>query len=803
MRGGVIRDLWQDVRYGVRVLGRAPAFTAVVVLVLGVSIAASTLLFTAINGMLLRPLPFAAPDRLVALRETNLARSADRVSVSAPNYIDWRDGCRTLAGLGAYRYWGFVLTGAAEPERVVGARVSANLFALLGVQPLRGRLFQSGEDRYGDHHVLLLSEELGRRRYGADAGLLGKALALDGEPYTVVGIVARDAALPPADLWVPLALAPYELTQRGNRALTVVGRLRAGVTLSDARQELTTVSRDLAQRYPESNAGWGVTVVTLQRDIAGALRTPLVLLFGATCALLLVAGANLANLLLARNAARRPEFALRAALGAGRGRIVRQLVTEVLLAVVVGGAFGLLLAVAGLDLVAKLGATFVPRRVLIIDGFVIGFVGLATCGIGLAMAALLTADFTYVDPHQPAPPSRPGRVGLRDTLVVGQIAVALLLLVGAGLLVRSLVRTQSADLGFAPSRVLSMTIALPEARYAGVAPRVDFHTDLARRLTGLRDVRGSGLVSHLPLAGGTLTADVTVAGRWPGAHDAGGTAHLVSVDSGYFRTMGIRLLRGRPFTGADGINGSRVAIIDETLAQQFWPGRDAVGEHIRVGATIGADTAWRRVVGVVAGVRATRLEASPAPSIYLPYAQTAWPSMTLVVLSRDDPGRIAGAVRAEILAVDPDQPVYNVRTLQEVVDRAAASRRFGTLLLGGFAAAALVLAVLGVYGILAYAVAQRTREVGIRVALGARSSDVLALVIRRALVPIAVGLVIGGLAAAAGSRVLASLLFEVSPWDPIAFVGAAGAVAIAGLLASYLPARRAAHLDPVVALRRD
>ena len=806
-----MHDLWQDVRYGVRVLGRARGFTAVVVLILGIGIGASTILFTAINGVLLRPLPYVAPDRLVALRESNAAQPAERASVSAPNFVDWSAQTRAMEGLAAFRSWGFVLTGADEPERVVGARVSDNLFSLLGVRPLRGRTLVPGDARPGSHRVVLLSEGLWRRRFGADPGLVGQAVTLDGEPYTVVGILRGDFDLPTASLWVPLVFAPYELEQRGNRALSVVGRMKPGVDLHDAREEMNAVARTLGQWYPEADAGWSVTITPLQRDLVGPARTPLLLLFGATCALLLVTCANLANLLLVRNAARRPELALRAAVGADRRRLVRQLATEALLLVAAGGGLGLVLASLGTDLLTTLGAAFVPRRAVRIDAVVVGFVALASALIGLGLATILAVDVTrlnlddWLRSGSTVRTSRVARAGPRDFLVTGQVAVALSLLVGAGLLVRSLLRAQSVDPGFIPSRVLSVTIALSGSRYPTGGQRVAFFAGLTERLGALPGIRSTGLVSHLPLAGGALSGDFRIAGRPPLATGEIPIAQLLNIDPHYFRAMGIPLQRGRSFTTGDGSNGGAVVIIDETLADRYWPSEDPVGQRVRVGATLGADSGWRVIVGVVAGVRSLSLEREPAPTIYVPYAQNPWPSMTLVVHgdAESDPGQLAGAARAAVRALDPDQPVSNVRSLDEVVDRAAASRRFGTLLLGGFATAALSIAVFGVYGVLAHAVARRTRELGIRVALGAQSRDVLTLILRQATVRLATGFLIGATAAAVGSRVLANLLFEVSPWDPVAFVGAAAVLAIAGFAASYLPARQAARLDPVLALRRD
>ena len=808
-------DLWQDVRYGIRVLVRARGFTALTVIVLGLGIGASTTIFSAVNGVLRRPLPYRDPQQLVAISEFNVREGVPgvrehtpRAVVSPPNFLDWRDLNRTLDGVAACRPWGFVITGDGEPERVLGARVSANLFSLLGVAPLHGRVFLPDEDRVGNDSVALLSEELWRRRFGADVAAIGTTLRLDDRRYTIVGIIPAGFALPEAGLWVPLAFEPYALQQRGARALSVVARVKPGVGIDAAREDMQDVGRTLQQRHPDSNAGWSAIVRPLNDEITGDARAPLLLLFVATGAVLLVACANLANLMLARSSARRREIAVRAALGASRLRIVRQLATESVITAVAGGAAGLAIAIGGTAFLASLGPAYLPRTSEIrVDAFVLGFAFSITLLTGVAFAMLPALEATNLDLTQTmrtgAGVRQATAVQLRDFLVIAQVALALLLLVVSGLLAKSILHLQAVELGFSPANVLSMTVLLPNSRYSSEEQKAVFFRELVRRVEALPGIHAVGLVSHLPLAGARLTSDFIVEDRVPQSSAEVSTAQLTNVDAGYFRTMEIAVIRGRSFDEHDATERRPVVIVDDTLARRFWPNQNPIGQRLRLGATIGADAAWRTVVGVVSTVRSASLELEPAPAMYVPYYQNAWPTMSVVVRTAGDPARFAGLVRSEVLAVDRNQPVYNVRSLDQVLARGVAARRFQTLLLGAFAVATLALAVIGVYGLLAYAVARRTREFGIRVALGAQRRDVVAFVMRRALMLMGVGLAIGGACALTGTRLLTTILFDVNPWDPMIFVGSMAILTIAGLLASYLPARRATMVNPVVALRCD
>ena len=626
----------------------------------------------------------------------------------------------------------------------------------------------------------------------------------------MIGVVPSGFQLPAADVWVPLVFEPFAMAQRGNRAHSVIARLKPGVQLEAARGDIQALARALEQTHPDSNAGWSAIVTPLHQDIVGSARTPLFLLFAATGALLLVACANLATLMLARSAARRREIAVRAALGAGRFRIVRQLVTESLITAAGGGVAGILIAIAGTQFLASLGPAYLPRSSEIrIDWFVPAFALLSALLAGLAFAAIPALEVSKADlsgslkAEAAAPRWRKTGIRLRDLLVAGQVALALLLLVGGGLLVRSVLRLQAVELGFLPGRVATASLSLPGSKYTSGAQRLAFFDDVVRRIEAVPGVRSAGLVSHLPLAGAGLSADVVIEGAPPMSSGEVPAVELRNTGAAYFRAMGIRLLGGREFADTDKAGASPVVIVDATFASRFLPNRDPVGTRVRLGGTIGADSSWREIVGVVSGVRSAGLEIPPAPTVYVPYAQNPWPTMSLVVRADAEPGAAAGWIRQEVRALDRDLALYNVRSLEQVLARVLAFRRFQTILLSGFAVAAVLLAVIGVYAAFAYAVSERTREIGIRIALGAQRRSVLALIIRPAFGLIAAGLIAGGIGAAVSSRFLSSVLFEIGAWDPVTFVGSAVLLAGTGLLASYLPARRAARVDPIRALRGE
>jgi putative ABC transport system permease protein len=800
----------QDIRYAVRSLSRAKLFTTIAVLTLALGIGATTTLFGAVSAVLLRPPAYRDPHRLVALGTVNRSAASTKTGVSPGAFVEWREISRSLDAIAAYRPWGYVLGDAAGPERVRGARVSVNLFTTLGVEPLLGRTFMPDDSVRGREHVALVSEELWRSRYADDPSLVGRPIRLDGEQYEVVGIVPRRFALPDASVWVPLVFAPYELDQRGSRALSVVARLRAGVTIGAARADLERVSRVLVERHPESEAGWLPTVVSLHDHIVGDRQTPLVLLFAATALVLVIACANLATLLLARATTRRREVAMRSILGAGRLRVLRHIASETAVIVATGSVLGIGLASAGTRALASLGPTLLPAGSDVrVDALVVAFAIAVSVVCGVALSAVPARDAARLDLNQaiksgaPGPRARGSRVEARDVLVVGQIALSLLLMVGAGLLVRSFVRAAGVDLGFSPTNVLSTTVSLPSSRYADDEHRALFFRALTDRVRVHSGVRAVSLASHIPLGTAPLMTDFAVAGAGSSVKGESPRAQLVAASGDYFASVGIRLVRGRVFGDEDRLGAPPIVVIDETLAGRYFPGEDPIGKRVRVGTTLGADTSWREIVGVVRGVRAVRIVEPPEPMIYAPYAQNPWPTMAVLVRTDRDPIAFSALVRAEILALDRELPAYNVRTLDDAVATAMASRRFETVLLAAFASTAVLLAVLGVYGVMAHAVAQRTRELGIRIAIGAQRRDVFTLVLRRAMFRMLVGTGGGVLAAAATSRVLGSLLFGVSPLDAVSFGGATVILLIAGAVATYLPARQATRVDPVIAFRRE
>ncbi len=802
--------LWKDLRFGARTLWKSPGFTLVAVLTLALGIAANTTIFSLVNSVMLRPLPYAEPERLVML-------AVGGKETSAADFFDWRAQSASFEQMAAMAYWSANLGGVETPERVQGFLVTPEFFTLLGVQPFAGRAFLPAEAEAGQDGVAIISHGLWRRAFGSDPNLVGKNVPINGRPRTVVGIMpAGFQFYREADAWAPLAFAPADLaavSARRARYLLAPARLKPGVTLEQAQAELNAVTRRLEEQYPQTNTGRHYRVAPLHEEVVGSIRTPLLVLLGAVGFVLLIACANVANLLLARAAARQREFSVRVALGAGRGRIVRQLLTESVLLALAGGAAGLVLTFWGGDLLmAAIPRHFISglpaMQAVEIDKAVLGFTLGVSLLTGVVFGLAPALQFSNPDLNRVLKEGGRGAGGgsqsqrLRGLLVIAEVALSLMLLVGAGLLIRSFVGLMGVTPGFDPDRLLTMQITLPQLRYPEPEKAAAFYEDVIRRVESLPGVAGAAATTNLPLGGSDQTTRFTVEGRPAPPRGQEPEVSFRDITPGYFQTMGIPLLRGRAFDERDRTGAPLVAVISETLArQQFGSVEGALGQ--RLSRPVGADTQTVEVVGVVADVRHTGLKAEPKSELYLSELQDSARGMTLVVRAEGDPAALASAVRGKIQEVDKDQPVFDVRTMREVIATSVNLNRFSMLLLSLFALVALLLAAVGLYGVMSYAVAQRTSEIGIRIALGAQGRDIFRLVVGQSMALALAGMALGVGGSFAVTRVLTSLLYGVSATDPLVFAGVALLLALVALVACYVPARRAMKVDPMVALRYE
>jgi predicted permease len=814
-RFGMLGDLKHDLRYGARMLWKNPGFTAVAVVALALGIGANSAIFSVVNTVLLRPLPYREPGRLVMVWEDDAKHGYPNDTPAAANYIDWRDQNNVFEGMAAMADQSYNLTGSGDPERIDGKKVSANLFELLGVAPLHGRAFAAEEDRPGANKVVILGHALWQRRFGSDTGVVGRTLTLNGEAHTVVGVMPQSFQFPDrqAELWTPIAFTQQEAANRNRHYLKVVARLKPNVTLEQARAEMSTIAARLQQQYPEQNTDLGASVQPLHEHLVGDIRPALLVLLGAVGFVLLVACANVANLLLARAAVRQKEIALRTALGASRMRLVRQFLTESVLLAALGGLVGLLLSVWGVTLLKS----FIPENIsqvkaISVDARVLGFTVLVTLLTGLVFglapafqASKFNLNETLKEGGRDAAAARGGN-RVRGLLVVAEVAVSLVLLVGAGLLINSFLRLRSVDPGYRTDNLLTMSVVLPQQKYPDHARRTAFYTDMIRRVEQLPGVRSAGVTNWIPLVMQGDSISVSVEGQPNPAPGQGKLPVLVTrvVSPRYFDSMGIRLLQGRVFEeGKDRVDSPCVLVIGEAVARKYWPGESAVGKRIAPGRAE-SDDDWCQVVGVVNDVRQRELASEPTPQMYLTYEQAGFfAPRFLVVKTEGDPLALAGTVRKTVWEVDGDQPVSNVNTMEGVLSESLARQRFSTLLLGVFAGLALVLAAVGIYGVMSYSMAQRTREIGIRMALGAQRRDVLKLAVGQGLRLVAVGVLLGLAGALALTRVMSSLLFGVSATDPATLVTISLILIAVALVASYIPARRAAKVDPLIALRYE
>ena len=808
-------NMLQDLRYGARMLGKKPGFTIVAVITLALGIGANTAIFSVVNAVLLNPMPYRAPDRLVQFWETNPLKNWTQATVAPANLFDWQKQSGSFDDIAAYMgsdksgpgVAGLQLTGDGEPERLKALFVTGNVFSVLGVDAMIGRPLREEETWQGKHMVVVLSYGLWQRRFGGDPGVIGQTISLSGRNREVVGVMRPEFYFPSKEIemWVPMGWDLEQIAKlRRPHFLRAVGRLKAGVTIEQARAELTGIAGRLEEQYPDTNTQMGVGVGALKEWIVGDTRLPLMVFLVAVGFVLLIACANVANLLLARSATRTREVAIRTALGARRGRIVRQLLTENLLLAVVGGGLGVLLALWSKNILVAFSPGNIPRldearldsRVL---GFSIGITLLTTLLFGLvpALQASRPDLVTTLKEGGRKGGAQSGRV--RNGLVVAEVALALVLVIGAGLMIRSFLRLQSVDPGFNPNNLLMLSVALPGAKYPENSQAVTFFDQAEERIKALPGVVDVGATNVPALKGMGYTNDMTIEGRPP--EDYVREIRHKTITPNYFRTMGIQLISGRFFDGSDNAT-SQTIIVNEAFARRCFPGEDAVGKRVKF-AKPSEKGPWEIIVGVVRSEKQDSLAADPKPEAYKSQLQETQSGMTLVVRTEGDPRSLMSAVREQIRELDRDLPPYNTTTMSDVLYESLVRERFTTLLLIVFAGLAMTLASVGIYGVMSYAVTQRTHEIGIRIALGAQTGDIFRQVVGQAMRLAGIGVGLGLGAALALTRLMASLLYGVSTTDPLTFASIGILLLGVSLLASYIPARRATKVEAMIALRYE
>jgi putative ABC transport system permease protein len=800
--------LIQDLRYGLRMLARNPGFTAVAALTLALGIGANTAIFSLVNGVFLRPLDYKDAGRLVFIAATSRERGVKIDVTSYPDFADWRAQNHVFNGLAAYRLQEYDLSGGNQPERIRGVRISEDLLPLLDEKPVLGRTFLPEEFQPGKNHEVLVSDGVWRRLFGSDPGLVGRTLKLNDEIYTVVGIMPPRFGFPPNER--ALLYAPLVPDARRNHGwLWAVGRLKSGISLRKAQVEMDTISHRLEQQYPHSNKGQGVNLLPLQEKVVGNLRPAFLVFVCAVSLVLLIACANCANLMLGRATARSRELAVRAALGAGRSRLMRHLLTESALLSFLGGALGLLLAVWGVDILVTLMRKDLPiprLENIHIDAWVLGFAFLVSLltGIFFGLAPALAAS--RVDLNESLKEGSRSMTGslrpvqLRSLLVVSEVALSLVLLVGAGLMIRSFLLLSRVETGVNTRNVLALDLSLNESRYAQPHVRTSFLQQVAERVRTLPGVKSASWVTDLPLTDNSDSMGFSIAGQPEPATGKPREARFNVVGPGYLQTLGIPLLRGRDFTDRDTDAAPGVVLLNQAMVRRFWPDEDPIGKQITMDGK-----AFFSIAGVVGDVHQLGQASETSPEFYLSYLQDPvdWPYRTLIVRTGGDPLKLAALVEQAVWSVSKDQPVSNIRTMEQVLTDSVAQPRIFTLLMGVFAALALGLAAVGIYGVVSYSVSQRTHEVGIRLALGAERGDVFRLVVGQGMLLTGIGLGIGLGGSLALTRFLSSFLYGVRATDPITFMLVAFALAGVALLATYIPARRAMKVDPMVALRYE
>ena len=800
-----MESIFKDIRYGLRSMLKRPGFTAIALLALALGIGANTAIFSLVNAVVIQPLPYPDPDRLVWMWG-NFPNS-NRASVAPLDFSDFRAQNKTFEQFAASSTVTLPanLTGGGDPERLTASAITGNYFQTLGVAPALGRGFSLENEKTGQDQVTVLSYALWQRRFAGDPGLINQTILLDGKPFQVIGVMGQGVNLPQtADLWVPMNFdASPDMKQRRAHFLRPIGRLKEGLTLAQAQADTDVIAGVLAEQFPETNTGWNLRLVPLRDQLVGSSRTTILILFGAVGFVLLIACANVANLLLVRAAARQKEIALRTALGASRLRIARQMITESLLLSILGGALGALLAVWGVQLLVSLSEGSLPVTADVkIDATVLGFTLLVSLLTGLLFGlapAFRTMKVNLSDTLKEGTRGSEGtlRNRTRSVLVVFESAVAVMLLIGAGLLVRSLIALQNVDPGFDPKNVLTLRVDLSRAKYDTPEKSSNFFGELEQRLGGLPGVETVGFITELPLSGQPNDMPFAVEGRPPASPGQEFGADWRRVNQNYFKSLRIPLLRGRSFTEQDVQKSEKVMIVSQSLVDTAFPNEEALGKRLITGIR----SEPYEIIGIVGDIRHRSLERQPYATMYFPTRQSG--RMNLVIRTQNDPLSIVGGVRKEVQAIDPDQPISAIRPMNELVASSVAAPRYRTTLLALFAALAMILAATGIYGVMSYSVAQRTHEIGVRMALGARQLDVLKLVVRQGMLLTLVGVVLGLGAAYLLTRVMSSLLFGVTEKDPITFGVVAALLIAVSFLACFVPARRATKVDPLEALRYE
>ena len=802
----------QDIRFGIRMLGKKPMFSIIAVITLALGIGANTAIFSVVNGVLLRPLPFKEPDRLMMIRETKLPQFPE-FSVAPGNFLDWKKQNTVFERLVAYKGSSLNLIGTGDPERLRALNVTDGFFAMLGAQPQLGRDFLAEEDQVGHNNVVILSYGLWQRRFSGDPEILNQTITLNRQAYTVIGVMPATfhfgSGENELDLWTPMAFTEEQAQNHGGHGLAAIGQLKPGVTVDQARAEMSAIAGRLAAQYPV-DIGWDVKIMPLLEFSVRSIKPALLVLLVAVAFVLLIACANVANLLLARAAGRQKEIATRTSLGASRWRIVRQLLTESLLLSLLGGALGLALAKWGMDLLLTLAPPDLPRlNNVSLDGRALAFTATITLLTGVIFGLVPALQSSKPNLNETMKDAGRGsteggrRQRIRSTLVVLEVATALVLLVGAGLMIKSFWQLQKVDPGFNPDNALTVQVSLPKTKYPEESQQVAFFQQLIERVATLPGVQSAGAGHVVPLSGNDFVLAFEIDGRPPLQPGVTQSTNYYSVSADYFKAMGIPLRRGRVFTERDIKDSPRVAVINETMAKKIFPDEDPIGKRITFDNRQKENPEWFEIVGIVGDVKQYGLDQVTTMQTYEPYIQQTFPYMTLVVRTTGDPTNLNAAIRSEVLKLDKEQPTTNFKTLNEFFSISIAQQRFSVVLLGVFAVVALVLSAVGIYGVLSYAVTQRTHEIGIRVALGAGRRDVLRLVVGQGMLLTVIG-VAGGLGAAfALTRLMASLLFGVTATDAVTFASVASLLLAVALLACYIPARRATKVDPLVALRYE